>query len=387
MTATAAKRWTLNSQLLLAIQNNDVTGASKLFNEGLDADTRFCINSEKLPAICLSVRNNDLNMVKLLIGLGASVNQRDSNGESPLHITCEHGYFTIAKLLLDNRADVQCKNKNGQTPIHLAAKMGRTDMVNVLISYGASLNKTDNLGRTPLHYAAAINYSAVVRVLLEAGADAKVIDKHGNTALHFAADSVGMNSEGIVYLCTTYPLAALRANQQSKTPLHIVVGANRRGQEEALRVMLNAITVKGSLALPVLLSPRSQRGHTPLHLAVLERKVSLVRLLIASGAEVDTRDQLGRTPLDCAVRDSDWNIVALLLAAGASVRRLINDGRMIQHVEDDLICDMLLNSAFVPMKLTALCRRTISRTWGPTFQRNLSSIPRRWRDFLSYKEL
>ncbi|MCL4128939.1 UNVERIFIED_CONTAM: hypothetical protein GTU68_061939, partial [Idotea baltica] len=261
------------------------------------------------------------------------------------------------------------------------------DLVELLIQYGAELDRTDILGRSALHYGALVSQSQVVELLLKAGADAKIEDKHGHTALHFAVDSLGTGLEGIAALSKAYPWAAIKPNEQKKTPLHIIVGADRKEDKDALMTMLNAMSCEGMISPPACLSPRSERGHTPLHLAVLERKVSLVRLLIASGAEVDTRDQLGRTPLECAVRDMDWNIVALLLAAGASMRRLINEDGLLPHVKDDTIGEMLINAYLNPMKLSSLCRRVVSRTWGPSFQRNLDEFPRTWRDFLSYREL
>lgn len=64
MTAIAGSppRWTLNSRLLLAIRTQDVVQASKIFSAGVDVDTRFAINSQKRPVLCLSVENNDLAM-------------------------------------------------------------------------------------------------------------------------------------------------------------------------------------------------------------------------------------------------------------------------------------------------------------------------------------
>lgn len=60
--AGSPPRWTLNSQLLLAIRTQDVSRASQLLRAGVDVDTRFAINAQKRPALCLSVENNDLAM-------------------------------------------------------------------------------------------------------------------------------------------------------------------------------------------------------------------------------------------------------------------------------------------------------------------------------------
>ena len=59
------RRWTLDSQLLVAIKNNDVPRAHQLFQAGVDTDTRFSINSQTRPALCLCVENNASDMGKL----------------------------------------------------------------------------------------------------------------------------------------------------------------------------------------------------------------------------------------------------------------------------------------------------------------------------------
>lgn len=59
-------RWTLSSQLLLAIRTQDVSRASQVLSAGADVDTRFAINAQKRPALCLSAENNDVAMGKLI---------------------------------------------------------------------------------------------------------------------------------------------------------------------------------------------------------------------------------------------------------------------------------------------------------------------------------
>lgn len=61
------RRWALDSQLLVAINNNDVSRAHQLFQAGVDTDTRFSINSQQRPALCLCVENNARDMGKRYI--------------------------------------------------------------------------------------------------------------------------------------------------------------------------------------------------------------------------------------------------------------------------------------------------------------------------------
>jgi len=59
----------------------------------------------------------------------------------------------MARILLDNGASLNVKDKDGVTPLHYMVKKERLDMVELLVKYGADLEARDNMGYTPLDYA------------------------------------------------------------------------------------------------------------------------------------------------------------------------------------------------------------------------------------------
>eukprot|EP01096_Ripella_sp_DP13-Kostka_P007761 TRINITY_DN284_c0_g1_i1.p1 TRINITY_DN284_c0_g1~~TRINITY_DN284_c0_g1_i1.p1 ORF type:complete len:187 (-),score=103.16 TRINITY_DN284_c0_g1_i1:140-634(-) len=63
----------------------------------------------------------------------------------------------------------------------------------------------------------------------------------------------------------------------------------------------------------------TRSGNTPLHLAVLDENVELVRLLIKLGANVHAENAMGETPLHFAVQTNSAKAVALLFQAGANL--------------------------------------------------------------------
>ena len=65
----------------------------------------------------------------------------------------------------------------------------------------------------------------------------------------------------------------------------------------------------------------------PLHYAVSENKLEVVRLLLDLGVDVEPRDKNGRTPLFVAIRRSDSEIVKLLLERGADPYCVTKVGR------------------------------------------------------------
>uniref|UniRef100_A0A8B9GMU0 Myosin XVI n=1 Tax=Astyanax mexicanus TaxID=7994 RepID=A0A8B9GMU0_ASTMX len=68
-----------------------------------------------------------LSDVKQLVSSGASVNQRNEDGVTLLHMACASGYREVVSLLLENGADVQCADNTYWTPLHLAAKYGQVN--------------------------------------------------------------------------------------------------------------------------------------------------------------------------------------------------------------------------------------------------------------------
>lgn len=77
---------------------------------------------------------------------------------------------------------------------------------------------------------------------------------------------------------------------------------------------------------------RDSKGITPLHRAARWGRNSLIRILLAHGAHIDTVDSLdGRTPLTLAAREGYVDSVRILLTGGASVDRVDLEGNTPLH--------------------------------------------------------
>ena len=82
------------------------------------------------------------------------VNARNSEGQSPLHISAsgwvDGQYLAVMKALTDAGADIHAVDGKGWTPLHQVVATGMSMGLNHLLLMGASVNAAAANGDTPL---------------------------------------------------------------------------------------------------------------------------------------------------------------------------------------------------------------------------------------------
>ncbi|XP_039208157.1 B-cell lymphoma 3 protein isoform X1 [Crotalus tigris] len=131
------------------------------------------------------------SLVKLLLSHGASPMVLDRNGQTALHLACEHGSLRCLRELLEGSPaglDLEARNFEGFTPLHLAVGSSNSDMVLALLDHGADVDAVDiKSGRSPLLHVVENNNLDMVELLLQHGANVNAQSYGGNTALHTAS--------------------------------------------------------------------------------------------------------------------------------------------------------------------------------------------------------
>lgn len=98
--------------------------------------------------------------IRILLDKGACINQRASNGSTPLHWACGNGNYEIAQELLLQGADPSVMTftwfrdvfgkHSGQTPLHWASESGYNDCVDLLLDHAPwVVGSVDERGATP----------------------------------------------------------------------------------------------------------------------------------------------------------------------------------------------------------------------------------------------
>jgi ankyrin repeat protein len=183
----------------------------------------------------------------------------------------------------------------GRTPLHIAAERGHVEMVRFLVGCEARIDAADDKGWTPLMLAMEGNHEAVVEHLVESGA----------TLTLAAAAYVGDTTAASRFLAGGVDVNARTIGRQ--TPLHLAALSGRQS-------MVELLITRGAEVGAV-----TQWGDTALHVAVANRHAEIARLLLAKGAQVNAKAEYERMPLHVAVKVGDPNLVDLLISAGADV--------------------------------------------------------------------
>jgi ankyrin repeat protein len=106
-----------------------------------------------------------------------------------------------------------------------------------------------------------------------------------------------------------------------------VLGANDQPVHDAARLGSGAEVQAILKATPPARDARTLNGTTPLHLAATNPDISALKVLIASGADVNARNNEGVTPLHMAAYTLRAEHAQILLEAGADPGIKTHNGR------------------------------------------------------------
>jgi ankyrin repeat protein len=260
-----------------------------------------------LTALMYAAINNHIEIVKLLINAGASIEQKASDGSTALYLATQFGYPQIVKLLLDSGANPNIVNKNGTSALAAAVSAGNTDLVQLLITVKSDLGWRDKEGKNLLMFIRDGDTNTA-KLLIDNGVDVNCTDNDGMTVLMYA--SMKKKNEEVVKLL-------LKSGANPNT----IKGGGYTALMQAI-TNYNYETVKALIAAGTDLSIVNSRGETALIEAVQYGQSESVKLLLAAKADINFRNSEDLTPLMIAI-DNDHNktgiLTKILLEAGADV--------------------------------------------------------------------
>ncbi|VVA31905.1 PREDICTED: ankyrin repeat-containing, partial [Prunus dulcis] len=234
-------------------------------------------NSDNDTALHLAVRYNHEEVVILLMEadpqLCCITNKAE---ESPLFLAVRKRSPSIADYILqayDSDISPSFQGTNGLTALHVAVtqeKLIDKGVVKMMMSKNHDIiREVDAIGWTPLHYAAFTGHVEATQLLLNCDSSTcYMLDESKMSALHVAA--YAGHTKVMAELIRCRPDACDLLNSKGQTALHAAVLGGQRG---VVKYILRTPKLAG------LINEADKDGNTPLHMAVIYKKIEIIDIL------------------------------------------------------------------------------------------------------------
>jgi ankyrin repeat protein len=268
-------------------------------------------------ALIEASRMGDADTIKRLSASAAEINRADGNGWTPLMHAADAGQSETARLLVERGAQVNAVGPEGETALENAIASGNNDIVRLLLSHGAnpslkSKSDDDPTPRHPLKAALFWDNSEAIEILERAGVSVEPFPDEGEDRSAFTIAATFGSRKCLTYL--------LKSGHSANVP--------------------------------------DARGDLPLPLACQDGDLSIIRLLVDHGADVNgvskgppTTHNWGDfplTPLAAATIGNRSETVRYLLDHGANPRALDNMAILFADMLGNETIYRMLREAGVP---------------------------------------
>ena len=175
--------------LMVAARTGNTASLKALIQAGAKVNGRDAATQES--ALMWAVRSKQLEAVRLLVENGGEVNAATRIGKQPQVRPPGYGNGSHGLGIVRGgwpERGFQPETPGGLTPLQYAARDGALEIAQTLVAAKADINKTEANGITPLLMAITNAHLDVARFLIDQGADGRAADRWGRTALWSAVE-------------------------------------------------------------------------------------------------------------------------------------------------------------------------------------------------------
>jgi ankyrin repeat protein len=258
--------------LMLAARLSLGSAITLLLDAGADVTMRDA-NGVQALGIAVST-GSDIDVIELLIQGGSPIDEKQSDGVTPVMEAAVKRHYDALDLLLENGANINTIASDPESTALMAlAQKGDIDMAEYIIERGAEVNLCNSDNLRALGVAAAYNHLDMVQLLIEKGAE---------TEFEYC-------NEG-----------------EYVTPLGF---ASFMGYDDILLCLLKHGANPNFI---------SKDDFFPLILATQEHKTNAIKILFQNGAKIDLHSNSNPRALFYAIESSYYDTLEFLLQSGAN---------------------------------------------------------------------
>ena len=134
------------------------------------------------------IAKDKTDICNLFISGGIDINSRDENGTPMINIAVRNDNEELVKKIIKLGADINAVSEDrGYTPVMDAVWRGNLELTKLFIKEGAELNTINKEGQTNLVLAVGANKTKIIEALAKAGADPDIKDQMGMSAYGYAS--------------------------------------------------------------------------------------------------------------------------------------------------------------------------------------------------------
>ncbi|XP_075061419.1 uncharacterized protein LOC142150074 [Mixophyes fleayi] len=282
----------------------------------------------------------DPQLVESLLMLQVEVDILDYKGATPLQRSRD---VKTIQLLLSYGADIHWKDYDGNTALHMVCyeepgKPTNTDCLQLLLSEGASTRKCNKKGLLPIHCATIQGRTDVVQTMVEPGTrERELINEHMMQKDTPSLPYLALANDHVE--CAKWLISnKFNFSDGEDVELLFDIACNKDEKENKVHKLSFLITTGLNVNIC------DEKGNSALHLAALHiENYEILKLLLSSGAKVDTLNNDCITPLFNAVIASNFHGARLLIDYGANLKHQDNKGLTafdyIKNVDDWIACE------------------------------------------------